>query len=96
MKQKEKESPQIKRYRRKLKEQIEHEHEIMNESALKKVKQTIIQRLSRNTSGRISLEDKTFTVFDENQHPEPVHSKFVNDLFNQIRSGQQLKNTETD
>lgn len=93
MKQKEKESPQVKRYRRKLKEQIAHEHEIMNEAALKKVKQSIIQRLSRPDAERISLQDKTITLFDENRHPEPVHSKFVNQLFAQIRSGQPLNPT---
>lgn len=87
MKQKEKESPQIKRYRRKLKEQLEQEHAIMTESALSKVKQSIVQRLSRNTGERISLEDKSITLFDENRHPEPPHSKFVMELFAQLRSG---------
>jgi hypothetical protein len=95
MKQKEKESPQIKRYRRKLKEQIEHEHEIMNEAALKKVKQSIIQRLTRTNYERISLQDKTITLFDENRHPEPIHSKFVNQLFAQIRDGKPLNPSAT-
>lgn len=92
--QKEKESPQIKRYRRKIKEQLEHEHEIMNESALKKAKQSIIQRLNSNNAERISLQDKTVTLFDENRHPEPIHSKFVNDLFARIRSGAPLRPAE--
>lgn len=94
MKQKEKESPQIKRYRRKLKEQIEQEHEIMNETALKKVKQSILTRLTRESSNRISLEDKSITLFDENRHPEPIHSEFVAELFNKIRSGAPLRPVE--
>ena len=85
-----KESPQIRRYRRKIAEQLEHEHKIMNQGALVKTKQALQQWLSRHESDRISLEDKSITLFDENRHPEPPHSKFVKTLFDKIRTGAPL------
>lgn len=90
MKKDAKESPQIRRYRKKLREQLDHEHEIMTQAALLKTKQALQQWLSRHEYDRISLDDKTITLFDENRHPEPIHSKFVKKLFDQIRSGTPL------
>lgn len=90
---KERESPQIKRYRRKIKEQLEAESGMMTEAALAKVKKSITQRLSR-TPERISLQDRTIALFDENRHPEPTHNKFVIELFAKIRTGAPISTTE--
>lgn len=91
MESKAKESAQVKKYRRKLKKQMESENAQMNEAALRKVKETIQQWIARHQSERINLRDKTISLFDENRHSAQTESRFVQDLFNRIRHGARPK-----
>lgn len=80
-----KESAQVQKFRRKLQKQLEKEHAKMSDAALKKVKETLLIKLSLQRDSRINLRDKTFSLFDENRHSAPIESDFIQNLFSELR-----------
>lgn len=89
-----KESPQIQKARKKIKQQLKAAEKRMNAEALQTMSRLIKEQLSRQKSGRIDLKDRQITTFDENQHPAKTESKFVLNLIHQIKDGK--INTEND
>lgn len=94
MNSKAKESAQIRKYRRKLKKQMESETALMNETALKKVKESIQLWISRHSGDRINLQDKSISLFDENRHPARTESAYVQNLFAQLRKEAERKESK--
>jgi len=86
MKNPEKESPTIKKYRKKLESQLEEEHKQINAKSLDMAKRAIKESLVRHSEGRIQLKDKLFVLFDENQHPATPRSKFVLEKIRELKS----------
>ena len=81
-----KESPQIKRARQKLKEQIKTAEKKMNAEALSIMSRLIKEQLSRQKSGRINLKKHRITSLEENKNVAKTESKFVLKLLNQIKN----------
>lgn len=79
------ESKKILKVRRKLDVQLKQEHALITEAALKRVSCDIKNWISRHTHERIKLKQKNISFFDENQHPEKVHSRFVKDLREKLK-----------
>ncbi len=80
-----KESNQVKKARQKLKKQINEEHKKINPQSIQKMSESIKNWISRHASERVNLKDKSFSVFDENQHSAKVKSHFIRKLNNQLR-----------
>lgn len=85
MNSKAKESVQIERARKKIKQQLTSAEKRINTEALEEMSKLIQRQLQRHAKDRISLKDKTVTLFDENQHSAQTESKFVNRLLKQIK-----------
>lgn len=79
-----KESKQVQKARKKLKLQLQEEHKLVTESALKKVSDDIKTWISRHAQDRIQLKKKDISLFDENQHPAKLHSRFVKHLLKDL------------
>lgn len=79
-----KESKQVEKARRKLKMQIQEEHQLVTETALREVSQDIKNWISRHAQDRIKLKQKEISLFDENQHPAKVHSRYVKHLLHDL------------
>lgn len=88
-----KESPQVTRARKKLKKQFQEQSRLINAQALKEMDEGIRLWLERHSSERIKLQNKTITIFDENQHPEKIHSKFIHKLLGQLQQESAKKST---
>ena len=80
-----KESLQIRRARKKIKQQLDESEKQTNEEALHKMSKIIQRQLARRSVDRIDLRTKTITLFDENQHPAKTESKFINRLMSQLK-----------
>lgn len=79
-----KESKQVEKARRKLKMQIEEEHKLITEAALREVSKDIKNWISRHAQERIVLKQKEISLFDENQHSAKVHSRYVKHLLQDL------------
>lgn len=79
-----KESRQVQKARKKLRNQILEEHKLLTENALKKMSEDIRIWISRHAKDRIKLKEKEFSLFDENQHPAKAHSLYVQHLLEQL------------
>lgn len=79
-----KESRQVEKARRKLKLQIQEEHQLVTEAALHKVSQDIKNWISRHAEERIKLKQKDISLFDENQHSAKIHSRYVKHLLQEL------------
>lgn len=84
------ESQQIQRLRRKIKEQIHDEHKQINQKALEQMRKAMKRWIGRHSEERISLLNKTITLFDENKHTERPHDKQISALMKQIQKGLSL------
>ena len=71
------ESSQVLRARRKLVKLMEAEKLQINDKAIEKAHRTMRKWLSRHADERIDLKSKTIRLFDDNQHSESTHSRFV-------------------
>lgn len=88
-----KESPHIEKARKKLREQLASEESKITPAALEKMTSAIKTWISRHSQERIDLKDKEFTtLFDRNQHPATVKSRYVSKLLDQLK-GQGKKQT---
>lgn len=85
MSDKAKESAQVQKARKKIKDQLADAEKRINPEALHEMARIIQLQLSRRSSERINLKNKTVTLFDENQHSAKTESKFVNRLLKQIK-----------
>jgi len=72
-----KESPQVQRARKKLEEEFNNQEKQINPDALNKMRRVIQQWINRHAPERVKLEDKTFSLFDENKHSEVAHNSYV-------------------
>lgn len=89
-----KESPHVEKARRKLREQFAIEESRITPAALEKMSSAIKTWISRHSQERINLKSKEFTtLFDKNQHPATVKSKFVSKLLDQLKSTKTKKNS---
>lgn len=80
-----KESPQIQKARKKIKQQLAAADKRVNTEALKEMSLLIQRQLARHTAQRINLKSKVVTLFDENKHPAKTESKFVHRLLKQLK-----------
>lgn len=80
-----KESPSIENMRKKLRKRIDEEKKSTSEEALKEMSKEIHRRLGRQAEKRITLKDKNIILFDTNQHPAQVQSKFVKNLLRELQ-----------
>jgi hypothetical protein len=79
-----KESKQVEKARRKLKMQIQEEHQLVTETALQGVSEEIKNWISRHAQERVRLKQKDISLFDENQHPAKVHSRYIKHLLHEL------------
>lgn len=79
-----KESKKVEKARNKLRLQIQDEYKCVTEAALHKVSQDIKDWISRHAQDRLQLKQKEITLFDENQHPAKVHSRYVKHLLHDL------------
>ncbi len=80
-----KESAQIAKARKKLKQQIVEEHKHINEHALQEMRKVIQHWIARHEQERVDLKDKTITLFDENKHTVQPKSKFISSLMKNLK-----------
>lgn len=80
-----KESPQVQKARKKIKQQLAAAEKRINDEALKEMRLLIQRQIARHHSERIDLKTKMVTLFDENAHPAKTESKFVNRLLKQLK-----------
>jgi len=80
------ESKKIRKVRKKLEKVLQEEHTHFNRATLNEVRENIHKWIARHEPERISTEEKTFALFDENRHPCEVKSKFVKHLIKYIQS----------
>ncbi|HRD55278.1 MAG TPA: hypothetical protein PLC42_02665 [Parachlamydiaceae bacterium] len=79
-------SPQVEKYRKKLKKTLENEKKLINEEAIKKTKASIHKWLVAQSKQRISLKNKEINLFDEKQHPAITKSKFILKLSENLKA----------
>lgn len=79
-----KESSEIQKVRKKIKQKIQQAEQKMNPEALIAMGRLIKEQLNRKKEGRISLKERQFT-FDENRHPAKTQNKFILKLIRQIK-----------
>jgi lysyl-tRNA synthetase class I len=79
-----KESKQVEKARNKLKLQIQEEHQMVTENKLREVSQDIKNWISRHAPERVKLKQKDISLFDANQHPEKVHSRYIKNLLHDL------------
>lgn len=79
-----KESKKVQKVRKKLEKVLNEEHAHFNSETLREVRNTIHKWIARHEPERISIENKTFTLFDENQHSSKTKSNYVNHLLHAL------------
>lgn len=79
-----KESAQIQKARQKIQRQIEAAEKKFTPQSLSKMTLLIHRQLARQSAERISLKDKSITLFDENRHSAKTESRFVRKLLEHI------------
>lgn len=80
-----KESKAVQKVRRKLEKIIETENKSITLDSLKEMSRNIQKWINRHQDLRINLQEKNIKIFNENQSPAQVKSKFVHQLLNQIQ-----------
>lgn len=79
------ESRHIKKVREKLEKVLQEEHSHFNQEELSEVKHSIYQWIARHEPERVSIKNKSFTLFDENRHPSPLQSHYVQSLLKELK-----------
>lgn len=85
-----KESPQIQKARKKIKQQLAAAEKRVNTEALREMRALIQRQIARHTAERVDLKSKVVT-FDENKHSAKTESKFVNRLLKQLKHPEKSK-----
>lgn len=80
-----KESPQVQKARKKIKQQLAAAEKRINDEALKEMRLLIQRQIARHHAERVDLKTKVVTLFDENKHPAQTESKFVNRLLKDLK-----------
>ena len=80
-----KESAQIQKARKKIKNQLATADKRINIEALHEMSKLIRQQIARHANERVNLKSKLVTLFDENQHSAHTQSKFINRLLTQLK-----------
>ena len=80
-----KESKVVQKVRKKLEKVLNEEHAHFNSETLREVRKTIHKWIARHEPERISIENKTFTLFDENKHSSKTKSDYVNHLLHNLK-----------
>lgn len=86
-----KESPQVQKARKKIKQQLAAAEQRINDEALREMRLVIQRQIARHHSERIDLKSKVVTLFDENKHPAKSESKFVNRLLKDLKQPPKTK-----
>lgn len=89
-----KESIQIEKARKKIKQQLQKADQKINPEALQATSRLIREQLQRKKAGRIDLKNRQIISFDENKHPAKTESKFVIKLIQQIKQGNNKNDLE--
>lgn len=79
-----KESPAVQKARQKLKKRIQQEKKKFSPEVLRKITAALEYELARGSKERIHLKDKEIRLFDENNHPAAIRSRFVLNLLQDI------------
>lgn len=79
-----KESKKVQKVRKKLEKVLDEEHSHFNSDSLKEVRNSIHKWIARHEPERVSIENKTFKLFDENEHPSKTRSHYVHHLLHDI------------
>lgn len=82
-----KESLQIQKARKKIKEQLKSADEKMNPQALSGMSRLIKEQLNRQKPGRINLKKHQITSLEENPRFAKTQSKFIIKLIDEIKLG---------
>ncbi|CRX38439.1 hypothetical protein [Estrella lausannensis] len=80
-----KESKAVQKVRRKLEKIIETETKSITLDSLREMSRNIQKWITRHQDQRINLQEKNIKMFDENQSPAQVKSKFVQQLLSQLQ-----------
>lgn len=80
-----KESKAVQKVRRKLEKIIETENKSITLDSLREMSRNIQKWITRHQDQRINLQEKNIKMFNENESPAQVKSKFVNQLLSQIQ-----------
>lgn len=83
------ESDQVLKARKKLEEQIRHEKDLMTPEALRAIQDRIYRWIERHSKERINIRERNidlFGLFDGNQNPAKISSRFVQKLRDEIAS----------
>lgn len=83
-----KESLQIQKARNKIKKQLAEAEKRINSESLKEMTLLIQRQILRHTADRVNLKTKQVShlpLFDENQHPAKIESKFVRHLLKELQ-----------
>jgi lysyl-tRNA synthetase class I len=84
-----KESKKVQKVRNKLEKVLHEEHTHFNSETLREVRNTIHKWIARHEPERVSIENKTFTLFDENKHSSRTKSNYVNHLLHDLEHEQE-------
>jgi hypothetical protein len=79
-----KESSQVAKARKKLEGQMAIENKLITTQALGNIRKSMHNWIARHHDERISLKEKTVTLFDENEHPAKPQNKFILSLLKNI------------
>ncbi|MGM0440151.1 MAG: hypothetical protein ACQEP8_03445 [Chlamydiota bacterium] len=78
------ESDKIRRAREKLQQKLLEDDKLITPEALTAAIEKIRRRIERHSGERLSLKDKSITLFDENVHTAKIRSPFIKKLEDRI------------
>lgn len=81
------ESRQVRKVRQKLEKVLQEEHTHFNTKELGEVKHSIYQWIARHEPERVSIKNKSFSLFDENKHSSSPESQYVRSLLEDLKKG---------
>lgn len=87
------ESLQVQKARKKLEKKLISEQKQLNIAAIEQMKRAIQIWISRHQTERVTLQEKTVELFDENQHSAKTRSKYVVHLLHKLRKETPPKKT---
>lgn len=70
-------SPQVKKYRKKLEETLFEEKKLINRESIQKMSDSIYKWINNHSKDRIRLKHKSIDLFDEKRHPANIKNKFI-------------------
>ena len=79
------ESLQVQKARKKLEKKMISEQKQLNIAAIEQMKRAIQIWITRHQTDRVSLQQKTVELFDENQHSAKTKSKYISHLLHKLR-----------